>query len=57
MTATTTRDDVTFHVDIPVQAGLVKLGDLRDLLEVLDTLPDNALLTVQDDGIYFEEPA
>lgn len=51
-----TTDDM-FHVDIPIVAGLVKLGDLRDLLETIDTLPDNTLLTVQDDGIFYEEPA
>lgn len=52
-----TTDSDVFHVDIPVTAGLVKLGDLRDLLETLDQLPDNTLLTVQDDGIFYEEPA
>lgn len=44
------------HLDIP-PGGLVRLGALRDLLELMDNLPDNTLLTVQSDMIHYEESA
>lgn len=42
------------HLDIP-PTGQVALGALRDLLEVMDNLPDSTLITVQQDMIRFEE--
>ena len=45
----------TIDVHVPVTAGLVRISDLRDLLEVLDGLPENALLEVRADEIRYIE--
>lgn len=41
------------HLDIP-PTGQVTLGALRDLLELMDNLPDSTPITVQPDMIRFE---
>lgn len=61
MSATDLTDEqmeaAPFVRNLPVPlGGLVRLGELRDLLEELDGLPDNALITVQGDMIHYEEP-